>query len=298
MIKKQTPKGFTLVELLVVISIIVLLVSLLLPALSQAKTAASSSVCLSNLRQLGLAFAEYKNTNRGRNIPYYYDFPWFSKGGSADQAKEYNGGWTCLLASYLTSTPVQQYNGFDIEPDSVLSILTCPATIAAINIPGSWGPGSAGYGWRKWNDGYGTGQSVDGWLCGYGMNGWVYGQDHGHNLFSGILQNLPGYSAGKGMPDSAYFWNSLTENSSVPLMGDCAWQDAFPLRTDPIPGGDSGASMSDMPSPFQSPAVAPGMMATFYLDRHSKAINMVFCDGHAENVKEADLWHLRWSPNW
>ena len=64
-----TRRAFTLVELLVVLGLVALLLTLLLPVVGKVQAAANSAACLSNLRQMGIAWVSYTTESRG-HLPH------------------------------------------------------------------------------------------------------------------------------------------------------------------------------------------------------------------------------------
>lgn len=103
-------RGFTLVELLVVIAVVAVLVSILLPALAGARESARTVKCLSNQRQLATGWTLYANDFKDRAMPLAYwaiedigsgqQIFWWGTHGTATTPPEYGKGF---IAPYLDS---------------------------------------------------------------------------------------------------------------------------------------------------------------------------------------------------
>jgi len=105
--KSRRRRGFTLIELLVVIAIIAILIALLLPAVQQAREAARRTSCKNNLKQIGLALANYHDI--------YKSFP-PAKLNSGMYQSTTNGhtmntsGWVQMLPQLDQKPLYDQYN--------------------------------------------------------------------------------------------------------------------------------------------------------------------------------------------
>jgi prepilin-type N-terminal cleavage/methylation domain-containing protein len=95
-------RAFTLIELLVVMGIIAVLMAILVPVLGQARASSQSVACLSNLRQIMMAFNLYANDNR-QSLPL-----------SSDPLKS-DQSWESYLKKYLASR-----DAFRCPADNVL----------------------------------------------------------------------------------------------------------------------------------------------------------------------------------
>ena len=99
--RRPLTTGFTLVELLVVITIIGILIALLLPAVQAAREAARNMQCQNNLKQVGLALLNYESS--AMSLPY---------GGCGNKVSSialFGASWWVRIMPFLESTVADQY---------------------------------------------------------------------------------------------------------------------------------------------------------------------------------------------
>jgi prepilin-type N-terminal cleavage/methylation domain-containing protein/prepilin-type processing-associated H-X9-DG protein len=107
--RRPLHRAFTLVELLVVITIIGVLIALLLPAVQAAREAARRSSCLNNLTQLGLAVQNYEMAFR------VYPPGTIDKSGPiVNQPKGYHHGWLEQILPYMEETNTYRHIDFSV----------------------------------------------------------------------------------------------------------------------------------------------------------------------------------------
>jgi prepilin-type N-terminal cleavage/methylation domain-containing protein len=118
--------GFTLVELLVVISIIGMLIALLLPAVQAAREANRRAQCMNNLKQIGLAFQNHHSAHQFfPSAGWDWFYPPTYKGGMPVTGSEQKASWGFQILPYVEAQTVWNA-GPERAIGTPLSIFFCP----------------------------------------------------------------------------------------------------------------------------------------------------------------------------
>jgi prepilin-type N-terminal cleavage/methylation domain-containing protein/prepilin-type processing-associated H-X9-DG protein len=250
--------GFTLIELLVVIAIIAILAALLLPVLARAKDRAKDIQCVSNLKQLGLAYIMYIGD-------FNASFPHVSN----------NDLWMADLISY---------HG-EVNELRVCPMANNPTTQTLSSSTYTYGTADQMWHWSP----YGTVYQGS-----YGFNGWLYGGTYTVNDTLGDPSSWKylNVSAVKTITTTPLFidemwidgWPRENGGPSKDLyLGNGGGSSEMGRYTIARHGG---VIPTNAPRNITSASQMVG------------AVNVAFVDGHASLVKLPNLYTLDWHAGW
>ena len=274
--------GFTLIEMLVVITIIALLIALLLPAIKRSRAVARLVICQSNLGQIGIAFFSYASDNQhqapGYMEPYQPPSPsWVS---SSDWPNPYGGASSVSGKHYsyihdqwqIGGNPVNDSNPNRFRPNvrklneyvlEAAKIFLCPSDIGAVNVD----PRSPGDHIPVYERGYSGGASA-----------WVAGTSYPYNATKGLYG-----------PERVVPWKRIDlfrEPSKQVTVADYSmfytWLDPNVFSLAGYPSRFwAGHPWHDLPANHPG---APGFADDPGVRVYDQKANSAFADGHADTI--------------
>lgn len=241
--------GFTLVELLVVISIITVLISILLPSLAKARASAEAVSCASQLRQIGMAMSMYRNDNNDWLVP-------FARGWTGSWADGPAGGgnyvprWFNYLQPYTKS-----YAVFNCTTMSANSRLGQDGWATAV--------ANSDKQYASWNV---AGRAASGAICNYGFNSGTMGkcEDPYKSYGFGAAPN----------PKFAYQVKKYTMLENI-----CQGGQVDPTQ---VMVATDGVYEATVNSAYNGTNQWYTMQAPWRYVHSGSTVNVVFIDGHAE----------------
>ena len=273
---KKSNKGFTLVELLVVIGIIALLISILLPTLASARRSANSIKCLASLKEIGNSFSMYAVDNKGV-------YP-AARHNPTDPVTR---RWTDMIAKYISKQGGSFTTQADIAKIRTNSVLWgCPEWSKSVEYDLNavlLNPASA--------------EAV---YNGYGMQYYpTYWEDGNKAL--GLAQhtkNAAGVVTSQGYIKQGVWGRKGADRL---LIADAVW--------DIIATGAPKWDATTQFQPYDKAAFAAAPTPYITVDRrHTKlglsktaamqtnGVNALFCDGHAATISPKDAWNAIHNP--
>jgi prepilin-type processing-associated H-X9-DG protein len=304
--KKSPPRAYTLIEILVVIGIIMVLLAILIPSFSSVRRSARSVTCLNQLKQLRLQLRYFMDTSPANRAGVFYSN---SQVAYVPPVGDPPPTTSCLThlnvpmnfwLDCLRPSPVDpnvytkpslytaDYDKFRMCPDATVSTKSwIPNGTAQIG-PGASMAWSINY-YNPINPGNPANPLYHG---GYAMNGWIYCILPSNNASYRDVHYMPPPRIDPAQTTN-YMISPSTGRPDVPAFMDGIWIDAWPMYDAKDP------TNSDNSNPTIQYDINKGQddigMGRVCIARHNKSINIVFLDGHAENVTLDKLWTFQWS---